>query len=252
MINSSITGFPSEVQEKLGYYVYRLIDPRDGETFYVGKGKGNRVFCHARAEVEGDELSNKLKRIREILLAGLEVIHVVHRHGMTEPVAFEVEAALIDAYPGLSNAADGQGNGDCGAMHATEIMKKYAAMPAELKHRVLLININRTAAQRSIYEAVRYAWKVNPVKAADAEVVLATCQGLVVGAFIAHQWLEAMSENFPDRESVPGRHGFIGKEAPIEMQEQYVGKRVPDQFRKQGAANPVKYGWPLKSEKSTV
>ncbi|MCR2307669.1 hypothetical protein NSX65_32680, partial [Salmonella enterica] len=41
-----ITEFPSGVIEHLGWYVYRLIDPRDGSTFYVGKGKGNRVFAH--------------------------------------------------------------------------------------------------------------------------------------------------------------------------------------------------------------
>jgi len=40
--------FPEEVCVKLGNYVYRLIDPRNGETFYVGKGKGNRVFVAAR------------------------------------------------------------------------------------------------------------------------------------------------------------------------------------------------------------
>jgi hypothetical protein len=27
--------FPEEVCQKLGNYVYRLIDPRNGETFYV-------------------------------------------------------------------------------------------------------------------------------------------------------------------------------------------------------------------------
>ena len=76
-----ITEFPSGVIEHLGWYVYRLIDPRDGSTFYVGKGKGNRVFAHMRGEVaaaDDDELlSNKLKQIREIRLAGLEVIHVI-------------------------------------------------------------------------------------------------------------------------------------------------------------------------------
>ena len=46
-----ITEFPSGVIEHLGWYVYRLIDPRDGSTFYVGKGKGNRVFAHMRGEV---------------------------------------------------------------------------------------------------------------------------------------------------------------------------------------------------------
>lgn len=39
-------GFPPDVARKLKTYVYRLIDPRNGETFYVGKGQGNRVFAH--------------------------------------------------------------------------------------------------------------------------------------------------------------------------------------------------------------
>ena len=43
--------FSPEVSDKLEYYVYRLIDPRNGDTFYVGKGKGNRVFDHVKGEV---------------------------------------------------------------------------------------------------------------------------------------------------------------------------------------------------------
>ena len=39
--------FAREVVEKLDNYVYRLVDPRTGLTFYVGKGSGNRVFDHA-------------------------------------------------------------------------------------------------------------------------------------------------------------------------------------------------------------
>src|SRR5689334_3931106 len=92
--------FPSEVIQQLKTYVYRLIDPRNGETFYVGKGQGNRVFSHIHEEVKGDDLGDKLKRIREIHLAGFEVGHVIHRHGMNDETAMEVEAALIDAYPG--------------------------------------------------------------------------------------------------------------------------------------------------------
>ena len=38
--------FTPEVIEQLQYYVYRLIDPRTGQTFYVGKGKGNRLYAH--------------------------------------------------------------------------------------------------------------------------------------------------------------------------------------------------------------
>ena len=103
MMTREPESFPSDVTQKLKAYVYRLIDPRNGETFYVGKGKGNRVFAHIGAEgsLEGDEIDNKLKRIREIRLAGFEVAHVIHRHGMDEKTAFEVEAALIDAYPAI-------------------------------------------------------------------------------------------------------------------------------------------------------
>ena len=78
----SIIEFSEEVQNKLGHYVYRLIDPRNGETFYIGKGKGNRLFAHAQGDTEEDSLSEKMDRIRAILLAGFEVAHVVHRHGL--------------------------------------------------------------------------------------------------------------------------------------------------------------------------
>jgi uncharacterized protein len=45
-----VGSFPAGVALQLKTYVYRLIDPRNGETFYVGKGRGNRVFSHIRAE----------------------------------------------------------------------------------------------------------------------------------------------------------------------------------------------------------
>jgi len=248
MATRETESFPSEVSQKLKTYVYRLIDPRNGETFYVGKGKGSRVFAHIRAEgnLEGDEIDNKLKRIREIRLAGFEVGHVIHRHGMADPAAFEVEAALIDAYPGLTNIAGGTGGNDYGAMHAREIIRRYSAEPAVFRHKALLISVNRSAAERSLYDATRYAWKIDKRKAKQADVILSTVQGVIVGAFIAHDWLEATAANFPGRaegDGVPGRFGFIGEEAPAEINKLYVGKRVPDEYRKRGAANPIKYTW---------
>jgi hypothetical protein len=235
--------FPPGVAAKLKTYVYRLIDPRNGETFYVGKGKGNRVFSHIHEMVEGDELDNKLKRIREIRRAGFEVAHVIHRHSMDDRTAFEVEAALIDAFPGLTNTVGGSGSNDYGVMHAKEIITRYSAEPAVFQHKALMINVNRTASERSLYEATRYAWKISISKAKQAEVILATERGLIVGAFVATDWLEATAENFPGREEVPGRLGFVGREAPAEIRQLYVGKRVPDEFRPRGAANPIRYSW---------
>ncbi len=238
-----MNSFPNNVHSKLKTYVYRLTDPRNGDTFYVGKGRGNRVFAHIRAEknLEGDDVSNKVQRIRAIHAAGFEVGHVIHRHGMDDATAFEVESALIDAYPGLTNSVDGRGGTEFGAMHAQEIMQRYNAAPAVFAHRCLLINVNRTAIESSLYEATRYAWKVSETKAKAAEFILATVQGLIVAAFVADQWLPATDVNFPGREDSPGRFGFIGKKAPPEIWNRYVGKRVPDEYRKRGAANPIKY-----------
>lgn len=246
MSGANSQAFTPEVAGKLKTYVYRLIDPRNGETFYVGKGKGNRVFDHIRAErekLDGDEIDNKLKRIREIILAGFEVAHVIHRHGMDDATAFEVEAALIDAYPSLTNAANGAGSNDRGAIHAKEIMAAYYSPAAGFDHRAVLITVNRMAMVTSLYEATRYAWKMSMTKAREAEVVLAVIQGLIKGVFIPHRWLEATSDNFPGREPVPGRIGFEGEEAPPDIVNQYVGKRVPDEYRKRGAANPIRYTW---------
>jgi hypothetical protein len=241
-MTEDVNAFPPGVAEKLKTYVYRLIDPRNGDTFYVGKGQGDRVFAHIREQVGEDDPNNKLKRIRDIHLAGFEVAHVIHRHGMDEKTALEVEAALIDAYPGLTNIAGGFGS-DYGAMHAKEIIQRYAAEPAVFRHKAMLISVNRSAAGTSLYEATRYAWKVGLSKAQQAEVILATLQGLIVGAFIVQEWLPATSENFPGREDVPGRLGFIGEEASPQIRDLYVGKRVPDEYRKRGSANPIKYTW---------
>ena len=236
--------FPPGVAQKLRTYVYRLIDPRNGETFYIGKGKNDRVFAHSRAEIKTEDPGDKLKRIREIHVGGFEVAHVIHRHGMDDKTAMEVEAALIDAYPGLTNAVIGAGSNDFGAMHAQEIVNRYEAHVASFEHRVILINVNRSATETSLYEATRYAWKISAKRAKRAEYVLAICHGIIVEVFIAEKWLPATPENFPGLEPVPGRYGFIGTEAPDRIRKMYVGKRIPDKYRKKGASNPIKYTYP--------
>ncbi len=247
-------GFPAGVAEQLKWYVYRLIDPRNGETFYVGKGQGNRIFAHAKGEFTDTAKSDveeredatdlKMQRIKEILAAGLEVGHVVHRHGMGEEVAYEVEAALIDAYPGLTNLIEGHGSGDYGSRHVEEIVAQYAAEPFEIRERLILISIGDSYySRRSDYDAVRSAWKINVSKANQYELVPGHVRGLVVCAYRPERWLEATKDNFLGIliDDEPGRRGFEGKRADSVDWNYYVGKRVPERYRRQGAANPVRY-----------
>lgn len=242
-----INEFPKEVINEIKYYVYRLIDPRDGETFYIGKGKGNRVFQHMKCALDVsniDEINEKIQTIRGIIAAGLNVIHVIHRHGMDEQTARDVEAALIDAYPGASNIASGLGSSDYGPMNALEIITKYAAEEAVFKHKILIIIINKSIAKNSIYDATRFAWKINKKKAERAKYVLAVMQGLIVGVFKVYEWKEAIIRNFPEFHlNRPGRYGFVGEEAEDNIKQMYIRKRVPDIYRKKGAANPIKYSF---------
>lgn len=58
------------VKEALGYYVYALVDPRDRKIFYIGKGKGNRIFQHAEAALVENTSDLKLDTIRSIISEG--------------------------------------------------------------------------------------------------------------------------------------------------------------------------------------
>ena len=234
--------FPTEISKKLGLYVYRLVDPRSGETFYVGRGRGNRVFSHANSELKVVGADLKSSRIHQIRLAGFEVSHVIHRSGLSEESAREVESALIDAYPGLTNDIRGFDT-DRGVVHVEELMRTFTAIEAIFSHRILLISINQSAATRSYYEAVRYAWRLKLDHVLEAEYVLAVRQGLIVEAFKPKRWLQATSKNFPGRESMPDRYGFTGSVAPEAIRDLYVGRRVPNAFRRPGSSNPVRYSW---------
>lgn len=162
---------------------------------------------------------------------------------MSEDQAFEVEAALIDAYPEVTNQVSGRASDERGLMHANQVIERYEAQDASFTHKVLLININRSATvSENLYAAVRYAWKLDPRKAEKADLVLAVQQGLIVGVFVADKWLAATTVNFPGTPTdQPGRWGFVGREATEEVAKLYLRRRVPDTMRKRGAANPVRY-----------
>ncbi|MBA5791730.1 hypothetical protein H1R17_10945 [Flavobacterium sp. xlx-214] len=246
MNNFKIQEFPPEVIKELNYYVYRLIDPRNGDTFYIGKGQGNRIFEHLKCSISEDDdeetFDLKYQRIREIMRSGLDVIHIIHRHGLDSATAFHVEAALLDAFPGTANKVGGHYSNDIGPMNAYEILTRYKAETAELKHKIILININRTVNDRDIYNAVRFAWKLDVERAEKAEYVLALEKGIIVGVFKPLQWNLARKQYFPEFENHTNkRYGFVGEEADKNIQKLYLRKRVPENYRKKGASNPVKY-----------
>lgn len=239
--------FTPEVIEQLQYYVYRLIDPRSGQTFYVGKGKGNRLFAHvndALKDYEGekyddndeDDISAKIQQIRDIRNAGLEVIHVIQRYGLTEKEAFEVEAALIDCFAGLTNVQAGHSS-DRGVNNAEVLQRVLSLEEFEdvegLKYCIIKINDHSLNENGSVYETVRKHWKVSMSRISKIPYVLAANNGVILDVFKAERWYEA--------EDIPGRYMFDGLQAPEEIRKLFVNKRLPKHYIKKGMASPVLY-----------
>jgi len=252
-----LNNFSEAVIEKIGNYVYRLIDPRNSETFYVGKGRGNRVFEHVRCSIvnfddDEDVVSAKFSRIKEIHDAGFEVEHIIHRHDLTDDAALEVEAALIDAFPNLTNIQGGHGSGNKGPLSVEELNDKYDLPVIDNPpiEKLILININRVENKydrNMVLNQTQVSWKVSLAKANKADYILSVVRGVVVGAFVAKKWLPATNANFPHLiplgSDVVGRKGFLGEPAPEEIWEKFVGDRgkriVIDQMKH--VQFPVRY-----------
>jgi hypothetical protein len=277
--------------KEIGTYVYRLIDPRSGHTFYVGKGRGDRVFAHAQNQLKKNEtseddrnnedyLTEKNKRIAEIIAKDkLEVLYVVHRHSfetvarelidevrsanggeqslllsVSDKIAYEVEAALIDAYEGLSNIANGHGNSERGCQHVEQLEAKYLKEPLVASHRLIAFSIGNgyRNAKGDLDKAVRLAWRANLEKAKEQQYVLAHDSGQVIEVYEVSKedWLMATPDNFPDEitleeyenveSTLKGRIGIRKgglRRAPEEIRNQYVKHILPPSR----TTNPVRY-----------
>ena len=139
-----ITSFSDAVIDALGVYVYALVDPRDNKIFYVGKGRGNRVFQHAQ-EAEASDFtqtaSEKIQQILDILNDEKDVKCYILRHHLeatnADEVGFTIESTIIDLLNSglvsvdfnLTNGQTGHQQYEYGIMTVDEIIQKYDPLP---------------------------------------------------------------------------------------------------------------------------
>ncbi|XOV74193.1 MAG: hypothetical protein ACFHWZ_11510 [Phycisphaerales bacterium] len=117
--------FSAKVTEQLKFYVYLYIDPRTEKVFYIGKGRGNRVFSHLRTQDD----SEKTRIISELRDLKLQPRIELLKYGLTEQEAFLVEATAIDLInvSNLTNAARGHGS-RYGAARASKKCRRVCAL----------------------------------------------------------------------------------------------------------------------------
>ena len=238
--------FPAGANKSLKYYVYRLMDPRNGITFYVGMGTGNQIFSHAKGALrmmpdDADTNDPKLELINEIRASGLEVMYVMHRWGLDEATAFEVESAVMDCFLGLTDRRNGQHH-DRGVSNVQQLIKGLSPeIYPEPPFKYVLIKttdekIARMAAEGEedpVFAACHEAWKLNLDIASDYDYVITSVKGVVRGIYQVVGW-------YPVAGKV-NRIGCLGHKADAETCAKYVGKRIPDTYRRKGAVNPALY-----------
>ena len=262
-MDSTLYLFDTGVCEKIGYYVYRLVN--NGETFYIGKGKGNRVFEHEiQAKNESDDSFNlKLKSIKDAKARGTFEI-VIHRHGLSEEQAFLLESALIDMHESygktLTNIQSGHQQSRYGvcspeqlkliySMPKTSIQKATKDNPAN----TLLISINSSWSKLEktpdgILKMVQYSWRIKKSSVESIPYVFAVANGIVRGVYKVNNWLESTDNEWiniigrDEKNLTLGRYGFTGSIAPIEVWVSFVNTRLPETVSF-GSGQPILYGY---------
>ncbi|XHC24411.1 hypothetical protein ABWH91_08885 [Phycisphaerales bacterium ac7] len=240
--------FSAKVTEQLKFYVYLYIDPRTEKVFYIGKGRGNRVFSHLRTQDD----SEKTRIISELRDLKLQPRIELLKYGLTEQEAFLVEATAIDLInvSNLTNAARGHGSRYGARASVEEVQASLCAEPVTIVHNVLLININREfrygLSAIELYDATRSAWKLGE-KRESADYALSVYRGVVREVYRVGAWLpagatmrakdEATDGRSPERD---GRWEFVGEVAEEPVRRLYLGKLISAYFPK-GNQNPVKY-----------
>lgn len=244
----NIQSFTEEVCRELNYYVYRLVDPRNGRTFYVGKGRNNRVFAHAECalsrynDVDYDPLADnddnlKYRTIREITNAGLDVIYIIQRYGMNEHDALVAESVLIDAYAVLTNKIRGlNGQEPQNALTLQQNLSRPAFTddPARLpRYMIIKVKDYWITEGKSRYDCTRSAWRVDPARAKKHPYVLSVSEGIVREVYKVHEWhLCADGSN---------RAEFTGEVAEDAVRDLFIDHKIPEKYRERGQANPCVY-----------
>lgn len=213
--------FSKATKEKLGFYVYGLVDPRSEQLFYVGKASANnRAFDHLKSTKNE---TRKQKKIKEIVGSGIVPRVDILRYGLeSEPIAYEVEAAIIDSIglENLTNEVRGHGV-EYGRIIATDAERLHGSKPlaiSEIRHRCIAFFIHHTysptLSELEIYDCTRQFWhKVSEETRCDESMnlALAVVDSVVVRAYTIEAWFPAgttfSSRSIKDRES---RWEFVG------------------------------------------
>ena len=220
-------------------YVYCEIDEDNKRLpIYVGKGKTDRFFSHLNNLGSIPSKKNKkISRLIEENRLGIDIL----AYDLTDKTALAIESACIDlmGIENLENLVRGKGDNikRFPLNELTNLLTK-TTVKVKYEHRGVAILINRdfkpTFGDLETFEITRGIWSkriVTTCEKNEAKFAYATCNGVVKDVYVIHSWVPAGSQEYFSRSLDPerlktARWEFVGKKAPNEIRDLYVGKII--------------------------
>ncbi len=241
-----LTEFHSSTIEKIGFYVYVYVDPRNEEIFYVGKGIGNRCFFHLADKSE----KKKVARIQEILKSGFSPkIEIVAHELETEEMAHIVERAIIDTIglSKLTNVIRGHGSAYFQRSSVDDLNLKYHCPRAEISEPAIIVRINRLykpgISDEELYEATRGVWVIGSDRE-KARFALAVYKGIVREVYAIKRWMQDGTLKYRtrtiDKKDYTNRWEFEGRLADEMFREKWRNRTVEHLLGK-NVQSPIVY-----------
>ncbi len=245
--------FSSAEIKALKYYVYVYSNPATNEIFYVGKGKGNRVFSHLSETSESD----KVKYLSDLKKQNLKPKIEILTHGIEDTeTALKIESSIIDliGINNLTNQQKGFRSATFGRMSIKQVKSAYIQEPVKITEPSILIRISQafrySMTPMELYDYTRGHWVLNPDNAKQAKYAFSIYEGVIQEVYEIAGWFNAgttysVRENNELVKREAGnredkRYEFVGNLATQSIRDMYKYKSIGGLFKK-GNSNPIMY-----------
>ena len=261
--------FSRKAIQALKYYVYGLKYPEGKKNyFYIGKGKGNRVFSHINQKVRRGIKDPKYDIIESLRTEGKTPKIDIIRHGLTEYEALLLESALIDVFgvDQITNKVRGVDSTKYGLMSPKVVEENYKGdvfesaawkkdYEKEISNKLWNMTLDKLQDTTVIYRKGRRTGSSGVMRLTDREIgsdikfVLSQAPGIFL--YISNPdkkvSIDLMQKIMRQKNSIESELGFQLSWSPSNRRAQYISFHYKGDLTNNSKFSEKEWPRPLKS-----